>query len=175
MQRRPGRVGTEPPDTGRRIDLLVIETSLANRAGGSEVPVSSHPTSQPEPNEQPSACDEINLLIDRHELPTPALGGPGHGVVQVSVEEDMPIGCDGQPVNEAATDQYHLYLPRTILMITTAVISAVLLAIPVIWGLAELLTIAGVIGIGVWAWVVLAIALIVSTVVIGVWTAQKAL
>lgn len=109
------------------------------------------------------------------ELPGPALGGPGHGVVQVNVEEDMRIGADSTPVNEAATDQYHLYLARTVAMIATALLVIALLGLPVAWAVIELLGLAGVLGLGIWAWVLSAIALSIAAALIGYWTARRAL
>lgn len=108
-------------------------------------------------------------------MPGPALGEPGRSVVQVNVEEDMPEGVNANPVNEAATQHYGLYFPRTLAMVLVAVAVVLLLALPVIWGIVELVSLAGLVGPWIWAWVVLMIALLIGAVVIGFRIAQAGL
>ncbi len=123
---------------------------------------------------QPGAPAD-NTEMERPEVPEPALGAPGQSVVQVNVEEDMSTDGGSRPVNEAATAQYGQYRPRTIAMIIVAIIVALLLAFPVVWGLVELVMLAGVVGPWILAWAVLVVVLIAGAVLIGFRVAESGL
>ncbi len=123
----------------------------------------------------PGPTRETETEMEQQEGPTPALGEPGRSVVQVNVEEDMPTNGGSHPVDEAATDQYGQYRPRTIAMIVVAVVVALLLAFPVVWGLVELIVLAGVVGPLILAWAALLVVLIVGAVVIGFRIAESGL
>lgn len=117
----------------------------------------------------------VNPEMAEPETPEPALGEPGRHVVQVNVEVDMPTDGDTTPVDEMSTDRYGLYIPRTIAMVVVAIVVALLLAFPVVWGLVELIALAGVVGPLIWAWAALMVVLIVGAVVIGYRIAQTGL
>jgi len=135
-------------------------------------PASSSPTDRrPEPDE----LGVVDPDVEPTQLPGPALGEPGRYVVQVNVEEDMPEGSSSKPVNEAATQHYGLYIPRTLAMVVVAIVVALLLALPVVWGIVELVSLAGLVGPWIWAWVILMIALLIASVVIGFRIAQSGL
>ncbi len=136
------------------------------------------PNPSPRPPGRPSGPwldGRADPSMEQPEMPGPALGEPGRSVVQVNVEEDMPEGVNANPVNEAATQHYGLYFPRTLAMVLVAVAVVLLLALPVIWGIVELVSLAGLVGPWIWAWVVLMIALLVGAVVIGFRIAQAGL
>jgi hypothetical protein len=113
--------------------------------------------------------------MEQSEMPGPALGGKHQPVVQINVEEDQPIGGGTQPVSIQATDHYGQYTPRTIAMVAVAVIAAVILAFPVIFGFVELFALVGIIGPWIWAWVALLVALVAVVVIIGYHVAQSGL
>lgn len=117
----------------------------------------------------------VNRIMEQPQTPGPALGQKGQKVVQVNVEEDMPIGGGTQPVDLVATDRYNLYTERTIAMIAVAIIVAILLAMPVIWVSVELFALAGIIGPWIWAWVIVLIGLLTAVVAIGFRIARSAL
>ena len=140
------------------------------------------PDRQPDPSSstagrrpEPEELNDANPDVVPTDLPGPALGEPGRYVVQVNVEEDMPEGSSSKPVNEAATQHYGRYVPRTVAMIVVAIAVALLLALPVVWGIVELVSLAGLVGPWIWAWVILMIALLVASVVIGFRIAQSGL
>lgn len=134
---------------------------------------------QPDPGERrpipPRPTRETETEMEQTGGPAPALGEAGRSVVQVNVEEDMPTNGGSHPVDEAATDQYGQYRPRTIAMIIVAIVVALLLALPIIWGLVELIVLAGIVGPLILAWAVLLVLLIVGAVVIGFRVAQSGL
>lgn len=109
------------------------------------------------------------------ELPEPALGEPGRYVVQVNVEEDMPEGSNSKPVDEAATQYYGVYFRRTLAMVIVAIVVVLLLAFPVVFGIVELVMLAGVVGPWIWAWIILMVALLVGAVIIGFRIARSGL
>ena len=123
----------------------------------------------------PEQMNPENPSMEEPQSPTPALGQRGRSVVQVNVETDMPTNGGAHPVNEGATEHYGLYRPRTIAMIVVAIVVALLLAFPVVWGLVELVVLAGVVGPIIWAWAALLVALIIGAVVIGFRIAQSGL
>ncbi|HVC35478.1 MAG TPA: hypothetical protein VNL16_18370 [Chloroflexota bacterium] len=136
------------------------------------------PRPDPTPREkrpEPRRQGMVNPDMEQPEVPGPALGGQASSVVQVNVEEDMPTNGGSQPVNESATDRYGLYYPRTIAMVIVAIVVAVLLALPVVWGLVELVALAGVVGPLIWAWAALLIVLLIGAVLIGFHIAQSGL
>lgn len=110
---------------------------------------------------------------DTEQAALPALGAPGRSVVQVNVEEDLEIGGGSSPVKAGATDGYGLTRGRTVVVVVVAVIVALLLALPVLWGLAELFLLAGVVGPLIWAWAALLVGMVILVVVVGYRIAQS--
>ncbi len=114
-------------------------------------------------------------MEDTEQTPEPARGAPDQPVVQVNVEEDFAIGGGSSPVCEGATVEYGHTRRRTIALIAAATITVMLLALPVIWGLIELVSLARVIGPLILAWAVLLVALIAAALAIGVRLARTGL
>jgi hypothetical protein len=104
--------------------------------------------------------------VDEPEAP-PALGEPGRPVVQVNVEEDMVIGGGSEPVSESATDYYGRNRRKTLGLLIAAVLAVVLLALPVIWGFVEAVSLAATLGPWIVVWLVLLVVLIVAAGIIG--------
>ncbi|MGH2461241.1 MAG: hypothetical protein ACRDIY_20475 [Chloroflexota bacterium] len=138
---------------------------------------------QPQPERSPPPDDQLTTP-DLHvananpgpaEFPGPALGEPGRYVVQVNVEDDMPEGSSSKPVDEAATQFHGVYFRRTLAMVVVAILVVLLLALPVVFGIAELVLLTGVIGAWIWAWVALMAALLIGAVVIGFRIARSGL
>jgi hypothetical protein len=114
-------------------------------------------------------------LPDADQMPLPAEGGRGQPVVQINVEDDLTIGGGSSPVNEAATDQYGHGGWRRIGLVIAAIVAGALIAMPVIWGFVELLTLRGVVGPAILAWAVVLVLLIVAAFAIGVRLARHGL
>lgn len=138
-----------------------------NGPEGSEPPIPLNPEPRG-PNPNPT-------LEETEQAAFPAEGAPGQPVVQINVEEDMRIGGGSKPVREGETVAYGVSRKRTVLMVGTAVIVALFLALPIIWVLVELVVLAGVIGPWIWAWAILLVVLIIATVLMGYRIGQSGL
>jgi hypothetical protein len=104
-----------------------------------------------------------------YEEPLDPKLAPGESVVETNVENSMAIGKgEGRPAPwSAGTDATSPGHWRTSLGVVVAIVVALLLALPVLWGLVELFTLIGVVGPWIWAWAVSLVAILVLTVVIG--------
>lgn len=83
-------------------------------------------------------------------------------------------GPTATPVNDVAPARPHANRPR-IAPIVVAVLVALLLAFPVIWGIAELVVLARLVGPWIWAWVAVVAGLLGGAIVIGYRIAQNGL
>jgi hypothetical protein len=119
----------------------------------------------PEVVRPPSPRDELPPVDQQIAQPVP--GPPGQPVVQINVEEDMLIDGGSEPVREGATDYYGRSRRKTIGLIVAAILAVVLLALPVIWGLVETVSLAATLGPWIVVWLVLLVALAVAAAVFG--------
>ncbi len=136
------------------------------------------PVGQPDPGHDLAtpAAPSTTLTPEKTErLPSPALGSPDQAVVQINVEEDMPIGGGSSPVQEDASEGGEGPRTRVTLLVVAAVVVAALLALPVAWGLVELLALIGIVGPLIVAWIVVLVVILVATVVLGFRIAQTGL
>jgi hypothetical protein len=106
------------------------------------------------------------LPVDQ-QVAQPVRNAPGQPVVQINVEDDMVIDGGSEPVREGATDYYGRNRRKTISLGVAAVLAVILLALPVIWGFVEAVSLAGILGPWIVVWLVLLVALIVTAAVIG--------
>jgi hypothetical protein len=101
------------------------------------------------------------------QVAQPVHNAPGQPVVQINVEEDMVIDGGSEPVREGATDYYGRDRRKTIGLIVTAVLAGIVLALPVIWGFVEAVSLASILGPWIAVWLVLLVALIIAAGMIG--------
>ena len=119
------------------------------------------------PSPEPLGREPSPSLGETEQIPLPAQAAPGRPAVQINVEEDMAIGGGSYPTRIAETDTYGQSGRRKAIAIAVAVLVALFLAVPVLWGLVEVVMLAGVLGSWLWVWIVMLVVLVVATVVIG--------
>jgi len=119
------------------------------------------------PNPEPLGRNPNPSLGESEQTPFPPEAAPGRPAVQINVEQDMAIGGGSYRTQIAETDTYGQSGRRKAIAIAVAVLVALILAVPVIWGLVEIVALAGILGSWLWVWVVLLVVLVVATVVIG--------
>jgi hypothetical protein len=127
--------------------------------------------------------EDLRSTADRDPTMAPYLEplatspGQGEPVVQTNVQNSMNISQGGAAPTRVSAGTTAPGTPagRSVPVVIVAFLVALLLALPVLWGIIEIFQLAGVVGPWIWAWGVVLVGILAATVVIGYRIAQNGL